>query len=216
MGTSAAMVQLKVVKAGGAGGQTTMKCADILACFDPPIKFGTHARMVGSKKGYQAEHILPAASMHKKGRTGARIAGASGYSTSGALTFMASDGQKKGFEHKILTDRMRKFSQANDAANPKKNPTMKEWLEEYKKGAKEALDKGKPPRKIKRRDLKRSSLIDAAAECIKRAAAEAFSKMRPPVKPSTPLRNPWKATAAQKRAARATGRAGRTGTRSGV
>lgn len=50
----------------------------------------------------------------------------------------------------------------------------------------------------------------------KRAAAEAFSKMRPPVKPNMPLRNPWKATAAQKRAARAAGRAGRTSTRTGV
>jgi hypothetical protein len=206
MGTSAAMVQLKVVKAGGAGSPARMKCSDILACFDPPIKFGTHAKMVGTKRGYQAEHVLPAAAMHKKGRKGARIAGASGYSTSGAMTFMAGDGQKRGYEHKILTDQMRKFSQANDAAIPPKNATMKEWLEEYKKGAKEALDVGKPKRKINRPDLDRASLIDKAAECIKRAAAESFSKMRPPVRPSTPMRNPWKATSAQKRAARAAAR----------
>ncbi len=196
MGTSAAMVQLKVVKAGGAGAIADMKCSEILACFDPPIEFGSHSQMVGSKDGYQAEHILPTSAMHDLGRGGAKFPGCEGYSTGGALTFMAGDGQSEGMEHKILTDQMRQFSQQNDLVN--RNAPMSEWMEQYKQGAKDALSKGKPTRTIKRPDLDRDSLIAAAAECITLAAAESFAKLDPPVKPETPLRNPWAATKAQK------------------
>lgn len=196
MGTSAAMVQLKVVLAGGGGAISEMSCAQILACFDPPIEFGTHSNMVGTKDGYQAEHILPTSAMHDLGRGGAKFAGCEGYSTGGALTFMAGDGQSEGMEHKILTDAMRKFSQSNDLAG--KNAPMSEWLEKYQEGAKDALSKGRPTRAINRPDLDRSSLIEKAAECIALAAAESFAKMDPPVKPETPLRNPWAATKAQR------------------
>ncbi|WP_431052950.1 hypothetical protein [Roseateles sp. L2-2] len=201
MGTSAAMVQLKVVKAGGAGSPADMKCSEILACFDPPIEFGTHSQMQGTKDGYQAEHILPTSAMHDLGRAGDKFAGCEGYSTGGALTFMAGDGQKEGFEHKILTDQMRKFSQANDVKVPPRNAPMKEWLKEYKEGAKAALDKGLPHRTINRTDLDRDSLIEQAAECIVLAAKESFGKLDPPVTEDTPLRNPWKATQEQVQAA---------------
>ncbi|MDH0868122.1 hypothetical protein [Mitsuaria sp. GD03876] len=207
MGTSAAMVQLKVVKAGGAGSPADMKCSEILACFDPPIEFGSHSQMVGSKTGYQAEHVIPTSAMHDLGRGGTKFPGCEGYSTGGALTFMAGDGQTEGFEHKILTDQMRKFSQQNDLVN--RNAPMKEWLQEYKQGAKEALDVGRPPRTINRPDLDRDALIDAAAECITLAAAESFANLDKPIKPETPLRNPWPATQEQiKAAARGLGRGG--------
>lgn len=199
MGKSAAMVQLKVVKAGGAGGKKSLKCSEILASFDPPIEFGSHSEMVGSKDGYQAEHIIPTSAFHESGRSGARVANCSGYSTPSATTWMVGDGQGAGQEHKILTDAMREFSQANDLAG--REAPLSEWLDKYKEGTKDALKNGEPRRKNKRDDLDDDSLIDAAAECIRAHAAEAFAKLDPPVKPETPLRNPWQATKAQRAAA---------------
>jgi hypothetical protein len=199
MTQSAAMVQLKVVKGGGAGGTADLTCSEILASFDPPIEFGSHSEMVGSMPGYQAEHIVPTSAFHESGRSGARMAGCSGYSTPSALTWMVGDGQSAGQEHKLLTDPMREFSQANDLAG--REAPLSEWLDKYKDGAKDALKKGEPRRKINRDDVDPDSLIDAAAECIRAHAEEAFGKLDPPVKPDTPLRNPWEATKAQRAAA---------------
>jgi hypothetical protein len=214
MGKSAAMVQAKVVKGGGAGiGKGKLDCDAICAAFDPPIEFGTHSEMVGSLDNYQAEHIIPTSSFHEMGRGGDRVSGCSGYSTSGALTWMARDGQSANQEHKILTDQMRLFSQSNDLAG--RQATLNEWLDEYKKGAKEALKKAIPKRDIKDKSLDEDELIEQAAECIKQKAAESFSKTKPPVKGDTKLRNPWKATDEQRRAAPAVapGRAARGGRR---
>ena len=194
------MVQLKVVKGGGAGGTAEMTCAAILASFDPPIEFDTHAKMVGSKPGYQAEHIVPTSAAHQSGRSGPTIAGCEGYSTPSALTWMVGDGQTAGMEHKLLTDPMREFSQANSLVN--NEAPLSEWLDEYKEGAKDALKNGKPPRTTPDH-LDKDSLIDAAAECIRLAAAESFGNMNPPVKMDTPMRNPWPATQAQRAAAQA-------------
>lgn len=195
------MVQLKVVKGGGAGGSAKMTCAKILASFDPPIEFGPHSKMVGSKPGYQAEHIVPTSAAHQSGRSGPTIVGCEGYSTPSALTWMVGDGQTAGMEHKLLTDPMREFSQANDLVN-KKAP-LSEWLDKYKDGAKDALKNGKPPRTTPD-DLDKDSHIDAAAECIRLAAAESFANADPPVSMDTPMRNPWPATEAQRAAAQAT------------
>ncbi len=192
---SAAMVQAKVVKSGGAGATEKMTCSDILASFDPPIEFGSHKDMVGSKSGYQAEHIIPTSAMHQLGRSGPTIEGCAGYATRAALTWMVGDGQSAGMEHKLLTDPMRELSQANDLAG--RQAPASEWLDTYKEGAKDALKNGKPPRTTAA-GLDPDSLIDAAAECIRLAAAEAFANMDPPVTPDTPLRNPWGATKAQR------------------
>jgi len=200
MAQTAAMVQAKVVKAGGAGATADMTCAEILASFDPPIEFGSHEDMVGSKAGYQAEHVVPTSALHQSGRSGPTMAGCSGYSTPGAMTWMVGDGQSAGMEHKLLTDPMREFSQANDLAG--QQAPLNTWLDKYKDAAKDALKKGNPQRKTPDH-LDRDSLIDAAAECIRLAAAEAFDKMDPPVKPDTPLRNPWPATNEQRAAAAA-------------
>jgi hypothetical protein len=198
MAASAAMVQLKVVKGGGAGGIADMTCAEILASFDAPIEFGSHSKMVGSKPGYQAEHIVPTSAAHQSGRSGPTIPGCDGYSTPSALTWMVGDGQSEGMEHKLLTDPMREFSQANDLAG--QQAPLSEWLDEYKEGAKDALKNGKPPRTTPDH-LDKDSLIDAAAECIRLAAAESFGNMDPPVTMDTKMRNPWPATEAQRAAA---------------
>lgn len=166
-----------------------MTCAQICAAFDPPIKFGSHSSMVGSRKGYQAEHIIPTSSFHKKGRKGPRMPGCSGYSTPSAQTWMAHDGQTAKKEHKILTDQMRKFSQNNGATQK----PLSDWLKEYEKGAEKALRDAKPQRKIKDPKHNPDSLRAKAAKCIRNHAADSFAKMRPRVTMATKLRNPWKA-----------------------
>lgn len=208
MTATAGMVQVKIVKGGGAGaGPGKMTCDEICAAFDPPIKFGTHSEMVGSKKGYQAEHIVPTSAAHVKGRGGDLMPGCEGYSTPGALTWMVRDGQKAGQEHKLLTDPMREFSQANDVAG--KQAPLKDWLNEYEKGAKDALKNAKPKRKIKDKSLDEDSLIAAAAKCIKDRAAKSFADMDPPVMPDTKMRNPWPATQEQVEALKSTTRRSR-------
>jgi hypothetical protein len=193
MTITAGMVKVMVVKGGGAGLKPgKMKCDEVFAAFDPAIKFGSHSEMVGSKKGYQAEHIVPTSAMHVKGRGGDLIEGAEGYSTSGALTWMVRDGQKANQEHKLLTDPMREFSQANNLVD--EEAPLKDWLKKYEDGVKDALTKAKPKRKIKNKNVSEESLIAAAAECIRDRAAKAFAEMEPPVKPTTKLRNPWAAT----------------------
>jgi hypothetical protein len=200
MSQTAAMVQAKIVKGGGGGAPAEMDCAAILASFDPPIEFGPHCDMVGSMPGYQAEHIVPTSAMHESGRSGPRMPGCEGYSTPDALTWMVGDGQSAGTEHRLLTDPMREFSQLNDLAD--QQAPLSEWLDEYQQGAADALRNGQPQRGTPP-GLDRDSLIDAAAECIREAAAAAFAAMDPPVTPDTPLRNPWPATQAQRAAAEA-------------
>lgn len=196
MTASAAMVKAMVVKGGGASmAERTMTCAEICACFDPPIEFGPHSKMQGSLAGYQAEHIIPTSTFHVMGREGDRVPGCSGYSTPDALTWMVHDEQTAGTEHKRLTDPMRQFSQRTDVASGQ--APLKDWLDEYKNGVKDALKNADPKRMNNRPDLDEDSLIDAAAECIRARAAESFAEMDPPVREDTPLRNAWKATKAQ-------------------
>jgi hypothetical protein len=202
------MVKAVVVKGGGAGMTTDMKCAEIFASFDPEIKFGPHSKMKGTMDGYQAEHIIPTSVFHDKGRGGGKTAGCTGYSTGGATTWMVRDTQTDREEHKLLTDPMRLFSQQNDAKG--KNATLKEWLDEYKEGTKNALKNAEPKRKITNKDVDENSLIDAAAECIRARAEESFGEMDPPVKLDTPLRNSWPATIEQKAKAAADNAASRS------
>ena len=186
------MVKVVVLKAGGAGRGRSLDCATICAAFTPPIEFGSHSEMVSTLRGYQAEHIVPTSAFHKKGRKGPKMPGCDDYSTPQGLTWMAFDGQTAKKEHKILTDQMRLFSKKNDGAG--KQASLKGWLDEYEKGAKNALDKAKPQRKIKDDSHDPDSLRAAAAKCIREHAAEAFRAM--PVAMNTKLRNPWKASRA--------------------
>jgi hypothetical protein len=216
------MVQAKVVKGAGGASDQSLDCSQILAMFDPKIEFGSHSEMQGSLnkreaynaksgKGYQAEHAPPAGILHTKGRSGSLVAGARGssYSTGGALTWMAHDGQIARREHKILTDAMRRFSQLNDAP-PASRATLKEWLNAYKDGVKDALTNADPKRAIKKPpDVDEASLIAQAAECIAEAAEADFAAKGVPL--STQCRNPWKATKEQIREAQAAIQAAKSG-----
>jgi hypothetical protein len=206
MTATAGMVQVMIVKAGGAGlPPGHMTCDEICASFDPAIEFGSHSKMVGSMANHQAEHVVPTSAFHELGRSGDLVKGCEGYTTSGAMTWMVGDGQSAGAEHKMLTDPMREFSQANDLAG--KEGTLDQWLDKYEKGTKDALNNSKT-REIKNKKLDRQSLIEAAAKCIRDKAAQSFAEKKPPVKGDTKLRNPWPATQEQ-RAALGAGRGSR-------
>lgn len=199
MSVTAGMVKAVVVKGGGAGVPKDMKCEEIYACFDPKIAFGSHSAMQGSLSGHQAEHIIPTSVFHDMGRGGTKMAGCEGYSTGKATTWMVRDRQSANQEHKLLTDPMRQFSQANDLKG--RNAPLSEWLDEYQKGAENALKNANPKRTVTDTSLDEDSLIKAAAECIRAEAAESFANMNPPVAATTPLRNSWPATNDQRAAA---------------
>src|SRR5262245_45618997 len=110
MTATAGMVKAVVVKGGGAGTPKEMSCAAIFACYDPPIEMGPHHEMQGSRPNHQAEHVPPCSNMHVKGRSGPKIPGCENYDTSKAMTWMVNDGQKRGTEHRRLTQAMREFS----------------------------------------------------------------------------------------------------------
>jgi hypothetical protein len=183
MTKSSAMVQAKVVKGGGAGAGATMTCDEIFQCFDPPIEMGPHEDMDKSR-ARQAEHVPPCSNMHVKGRGGATINGCSKYSTSQAMTWMVEDGQKLGAEHQQLTKAMRDFAKANEGKIPPKNASLKEWMDEYQKAAKDVL-KQRPVKKSAKH-LDKDALAAAAAECIREKVDASFEGK---VDQNTPLRN---------------------------
>ncbi|WP_157696209.1 hypothetical protein [Caballeronia temeraria] len=149
--------------------------------------------MQGTKKRYQAEHILPCSAMHESGRSGPKFGDCGDYSTSGALTWMVSDGQSEGQEHKLLTDPMREFSQQNELNGT--NATRDEWMKKYEEATKKALKDGKKRREIKDSTLDRDDLIDKAAKCIRLLAEQAFEDAG--ITAKTKLRNPWDPTKEQ-------------------
>ena len=134
--------------------------------------------------------------------------GCEGYSTPSALTWMVRDAQKKHETHKLLTDPMRQFSQANDLDG--RQAPLSEWLDKYEDGATDALQNAQPPRTIKpeHESLDVNALTAAAAKCIRGKAEEAFKKMG--IRPDTALRNPWPATNAQRERAAAVSASGST------
>jgi hypothetical protein len=179
MGTSAASVQLKVVKGGGAGTTVEMDCDAIFACFDPPVEMGPHEDMAKSVQR-QAEHVPPCSNMHVKGRGGPTISGCGKYSTSKAMTWMVEDGQRAGAEHQRLTKAMRDFSRGNGSTNK----TLKQWMDEYEKAAKDVLKDRKVSKKGK--NLDKDELAAAAAKCIRDKVDDSFKGK---VDQNTPLRN---------------------------
>jgi hypothetical protein len=179
MATSGAMVQLKVVKGGGAGTTVKMDCDAIFACFDPPIEMGPHDEAAKSI-ARQAEHVPPCSNMHVKGRGGQAIPGCEKYSTSKAMTWIVEDGQRGGTEHQRLTKAMRDFSRANG----KTNKTLKQWMDKYEKAAKDVLKDRKVSNKGK--NLDKTELAAAAAKCIRDKVDDSFKGK---VDQNTPLRN---------------------------
>ena len=179
MATSGAMVQLKVVKGGGAGTTVDMDCAAIFNCFDPPVEMGPHEDMDKSV-ARQAEHVPPCSNMHVKGRGGPSIPGCEKYSTPNAMTWMVEDGQRSGAEHQRLTKAMRDFSQQNGSTNK----TLKQWMDKYETAAKDVL-KGRNV-KDHAKNLDKDQLAAAAAKCIRDKVDESFKGK---VDQNTPLRN---------------------------
>ena len=81
MAKSAAMVQLKVVKAGGAGRKLDMTCAEILASFDPKINLG-RTRTWSAQEGIPSRaHSSRRRRCTNKSELVPRVDGCSGYST---------------------------------------------------------------------------------------------------------------------------------------
>lgn len=185
MTATAGMVKAVVVKGGGAGTPKDMSCAAIFACYDPPIEMGPHHEMQGSRTGYQAEHVPPCSNFHESGRGGPRIPGCSNYSTGSAMTWNVFDGQAAGAEHKVLTDAMRAFSQANETAGS--NATLGQWLDKYEEATKDCL-KNSSTRSLSEagKNLDPDELAAAAAKCIRQAVEASFAGK---VEQNTPLRN---------------------------
>jgi hypothetical protein len=179
MGKTAAMVQAKVVKGGGAGSVAEMDCSAIFACFDPPIEMGPHDEMDKSR-ARQAEHVPPCSNFHVKGRGGTRIPGCDRYRTSKAMTWMVEDGQKLGTEHQRLTKAMRDFAKGNGS----NNKTLKQWMDEYQKAAKDVLKDRPVTDDAKKYD--KDELAARAAECIREKVDASFKDK---VDQNTPLRN---------------------------
>lgn len=177
MGKSAASVQVKIVKGGGAGSSEDMECSAVFACFDPPIVMGSHEDQEKSRE-WQAEHVPPCSNMHVSGRGGPRIDGCGSYSTSKAMTWLVQDGQKIGAEHQQLTKAMREFAQK------KGDKTLKQWMNAYEKAAKDVLKKRPVTKDAKKYD--KDSLAAAAAKCIRDAVDASFEGK---VAQNTPLRN---------------------------
>jgi hypothetical protein len=165
MAQTAAMVQAKVVKAGGGGAPLEMDCDAIFACFDPPIEMGPHEEMAKSV-AWQAEHVPPCSNFHVKGRGGAKIPGCENFSTAKAMTWLVEDGQKLLKEHQQLTKAMREFSKV------KGDKTLKQWMDKYQEAATDVLKK----RKVKphAKHLDKDDLAAKAAECIREKVDKSF------------------------------------------
>ncbi len=207
MATSAASVQMKVVKGAGGTPDASLDCSTIFASFTPPIEFGQYDdetyrakwrninNAQGNTGGWQAEHVPPCSNFHVSGRDGATIPGCSNYSTDKALTWMVHDGQTHGEEHRILTEHMADFAKKNKPEGlPEKHATLSEWMDEYEKGAKRALKDSKDRTPDPTRD--HDSLAQAAAECIRAKMDEFFNEevgvgpdKKPRVDQNTLLRN---------------------------
>ena len=177
------MVQVKVVKGGGAGGKKKMSCASIYASFSPPIRVGPYKKLKG-RKGWQREHYPPCSNFHNSGRGGPKIGGCSGYSTDAAPTYLVFDGQKVGTQHRQLTESARDLSKALESKG--ENNSLKQWLDKGQKDIAESINDNKKLKCDPERD--RKALAEAAAKCI-RMEAEKYFKEKAKIDESTKLRN---------------------------
>jgi hypothetical protein len=100
------------------------------------------------------------------------------------MTWMVEDGQTAGAEHQQLTKAMRDFAKANQSQVPPKHATLKEWMDEYQKAAKDVLKQRKVKPHAKKYD--KDSLAAAAAECIREKVDASFAGK---VDQNTKLRN---------------------------
>src|SRR5215469_10331767 len=134
MSKTAAMVQAKIVLAGGAGvaGAVSLACQKVFAQFDPPIVTGNYsdvrAANAAAGNGCQAEHHVPNNCFQSdRGNSASNVSGAENYSEETGFCYNVFDDQSQGTEHKFLTDAERAFSQSN--ALDGEDKTLGQWLD---------------------------------------------------------------------------------------
>ena len=200
--SSAAMVPLQVVLAGGAGMDFDEFCQKVFQEFDPPIVTGTYSSVsrdrqrtnneLGDDSPYrnnQSEHMVANSSIQgERGNNATNIPGASGYTEGGGFAYSVYDDQSAGTEHKFLTDAARAFDQAAEGF-----PTVRERIQAAKDyckdlqrtedGQKRSRISDKPKKKSKRR---KKALAQAASECLAKMAEKQFAEQG--VKMDTPTR----------------------------
>jgi hypothetical protein len=178
------MVQMKVVKGGGAGGIANMPCDDVKAAFG--IKSGKY-KDLEIESGQNREHGgAPAGAFYESGRgeTGdVPMSGCSQYNPDNAWTWAVEDGQSHFTEHRFLTDEMAKF-QASGGGGQK---TLGEHLDAYEKACEDCLH-GNTDRAPKLKDPERRKMAKRAAECLRAEQEAAFAAKDCKVSQSTKLR----------------------------
>lgn len=177
------MVQLKVVKGGGAGGVAKMSCAQVKAAFG--IVSGRYKNL-DIEDGENREHCgAPASAFYKSGRgeTGdLPMPNCSQYNPENACCWNVQDGQTHFTEHRFLTDRMAAF-QAADGGGQK---TLAQHLEAYEKACEDCLHDGARAPQLK--DPERRKMAARAAECLREEQEAAFAAKDCKVDQKTKLR----------------------------
>lgn len=199
----AAMVQAKIVKAGGAG-LADAECAAIFAQFDPPIVVGTYDSVSSARRSDVAENgksspMYNSQSEHQcanscfqstRGDSGSNIPGCSNYTEGGAPAYNLYDDQSAGTEHKVMTDAAREFMQTNPDA------TLGDYLDHMEKKTADMLEDESVQRKsgesgrsrsTAKDKKKRKELAKKAAACLKQHAERTYEKMG--IGRDQPLRN---------------------------
>jgi hypothetical protein len=157
----------------------------LLNQWEPPIELMTYKE--GQKrqkakdpalKDMQLEHGIPnSAFIQGKGRKGATVAGAEGYSEGDALIFPVHDDQTPGTEHKFLTDRERAYQkdveEKGQWATLDQHLRMMEpaWADSFVKYRKYT---GKLPKDAS--ESEKQAIIRQKAQETARALGQAFSK----------------------------------------
>jgi hypothetical protein len=164
------MVQLKVVKGGGAGGIASMSCAEIKAAFG--IVSGKYKNL-DVEDGQNREHGgAPAGAFFESGRGHAGdvpMNGCGGYNTENAWCWVVEDAQSHYTEHRFLTDKMAEFQHAAGGGQK----TLTEHLGAYQSACEDCLNKGDRAPNLK--DPERSAMAKRAAECMREEQEAAFA-----------------------------------------
>lgn len=183
MGKSAASVQAKVVKAGGAGSRKKMDCSEVKAIFG--IVSGKYKDLDIEGNQNREHGGAPASAFYESGRGHAGdtpMSGCSGYNPDNAWCWNVEDGQSHFTEHRFLTDRMAEFQ--HSAGGGQK--TLGQHLDAYQSAAEDCLHKGNRAPGLK--DPERRALAKRAAECMRAEQEACFKAADCKVAESTKLR----------------------------
>src|SRR5437868_3854023 len=181
---SSAMVQAKVVNAGGAGGVADMSCDEIKTAFG--IVSGKYKNLK-IEDGQNREHGgAPASAFYESGRGEAgdvAMAGCGKYVTENAWCWAVSDAQSHFTEHRFLTDRMAEFQHAAGGGQK----TLAQHMDAYQNAVEDCLHQGNRAPDLK--DPERREMAKRAAECLRAEQEAAFKEDDCKVDESTKLRD---------------------------